>query len=158
MQLAVWLLFICFGSVISFIDWKNFRIPNRLLVGLLIGIVTVLVIADLAGATTSWMEIFAVSTSWLVGMGIISSFSRGGFGMGDAKYIAVIAVGATASHVPTSLIVWLAAVLASIVFGCTRLVRSRPNNEGIGKCVSHVPFGPYLTLSTLACFAFALNG
>ena len=158
MQLAIWLLFICFGSAISYIDWHTFRIPNRLLLGLLIGILSVLAIADLAGLGTSWMRIFTVSMAWLVGMSTMSAFSRGGFGMGDAKYIAVIAVGTTASDVSTLLIVWLAAVSASIVFVSTRLLGFQYHNEGNGNRVSHVPFGPYLTISTLTCFAFALNG
>ena len=151
MQLPILIAYILFGLVISRIDHRTHRIPNRLILGLIVTVYALILVGVSRNTDVDWIEFIVIPFLWFVTMAGISAVSRGGFGMGDAKYIAVISIGASVFQVPTVLIVWIAALIALAHVALMRIFSPREKR-------THIPFGPYLTIGALVCFTFALNG
>ena len=151
MQLPVLIAYILFGMVISRIDHQSHRIPNRLILGLLVTVYASILVGANRITELDWVDLIALPCVWFMAMACVSALSRGGFGMGDAKYIAVISIGACLFKTSTVLIVWIAA-LTAVAHAALMRIFSRLEKR------THIPFGPYLTIGALACFTFALSG
>lgn len=125
--------------VITMIDYEHKIIPDRItLPGIVFGLAAG---SYLIGPINSGL-------GFLVGGGLfylIAIVSRGGMGGGDIKYIA--AVGALLGWQQVLLVIFLGAILGSII-GLALMVAKKKGRK------SQIPFGPFLVLGTLIAIFF----
>lgn len=127
------------GSVISLVDAKSFRIPDLLVI--LLGCVTLLFTIP-----EGW-EALCLRTLAALGGGLVLFFLyvRGGLGLGDVKYGAVLsyAVGLYGT--------WIMLAIASLTGVLWYLVR--------GLSPSHrIPFAPFLTVGAASGLLWKITG
>lgn len=132
-----YIILIAFCLFISKEDIKTHCIRNRVILAAIgIGIPLVLVSMDMD-----------VVLSCLTGVGIgfllsffVAWFSKGGFGMGDAKLIAVIGLYLGISSMGNA-VFW--GLLMVIAFGVLRRIRKKAAKQ------AEYPFAPFLTVGIL---------
>jgi prepilin signal peptidase PulO-like enzyme (type II secretory pathway) len=140
-ELAVeYSLFLLIAAPILVFDIRQYRIPDFLSLGGLL----VLSVLQLAFAQATLGEI---AVECCVGYGsfwLIHRLARGGMGLGDAKFSALIAV---AVGVLPWLVALLAASLAGLAFAGFRIfVLGRDRR-------ARIPFAPFLTLGAMVSVA-----
>ncbi len=135
-------LFLLIAAPASLFDVRKYRIPDYLTLG---GILLLAGLRVGLGLSTVWM----VALQGCVGYGafwLIHRVSRGGMGLGDAKFSALIAVA-------VGLLQWLVAVLAAtvagLVFAAVMILVFRRDRH------MRIPFAPFLTLGAIAAVAVA---
>ena len=144
LQILPLLTFIGFGYVLSRIDIREHRLPNRLVLQATVSVAVCEVIASSAAHPSSDLRTVSVTTgkTFLVYV-LLYLLSRGQFGLGDVKYS--IVVGLIAGwYFPDQ---WLLAI--ALAFGAAALVSiglliGRRMNRN-----SRIPFGPYMTAATI---------
>lgn len=140
-RIGCWLLFPLL-TLISAEDFAAHRIANKLLLALLaIGI-----LAALMGGSEQWLTKLAAPLIYGAIFVIVSLISRGSFGMGDAKLIAVLAVYYGMIGMFTLLFV---ASLAACICGVFALIQTRDLH-------SQIPFAPALEIGALAALIWAI--
>jgi leader peptidase (prepilin peptidase) / N-methyltransferase len=125
--------------VITVIDYEHKIIPDRItLPGIIFGL----------GAGSYLVGPINAGLGFLLGGGLfylIAILSRGGMGGGDIKYIA--AVGALLGWQQVLLVIFLGAILGSII-GLALMIAQKKGRK------SQIPFGPFLVLGTLIAIFF----
>lgn len=140
-RIGCWLLFPLL-TLISTEDFAAHRISNKLLLALL----AIGVLAALAGGSEQWLTKLAAPLIYGAIFVIVSLVSRGSFGMGDAKLIAVLAVYYGMIGMFTLLFV---ASLAACLCGVLVLIRTRDLH-------SRIPFAPALEIGALVALIWAI--
>lgn len=128
--------------LLSFVDYKNRIIPNRVLL-VMMGVRTVLLAAECISFPQVWTEILISSFCGLFGGGflfLIAGFiARKGLGMGDVKMIAVTGFYLGFQVLMSDLILSL---LFTVLGGLFNLVIRKKSMK------SELPFAPFLALGT----------
>lgn len=148
---AAWVVLIVHLCVLSFIDYREHRLPNRWVAS-----------AGICGITMLTAAAYLGHDFEMLGRGVLAGFAAsavllmanafGGLGMGDVKLAAVLGLYlGWFSWTATFAGVWLAFALAAI----TVLVRAVRNHREWRKAVA---FGPYLSAGTMAVGAFIAIG
>jgi leader peptidase (prepilin peptidase)/N-methyltransferase len=123
------------GAVVSWHDWRTLRIPNALLAG------AALLIAVAVAVTGRWMG--AAAGAGVAGglLALARMIGRGGLGLGDVKYGAVIgaALGPVAGFVAVGCAAVAGVLLATALWAVGRGGRGVP-----------FPFGPCLAAGSVA--------
>ncbi|MCT4611825.1 MAG: A24 family peptidase [Clostridia bacterium] len=147
-EFIMYSIFLTASLFISYIDKEIKLIPNELVIITLI--CGVLLSISRAIANNSFMPIMYMVINLLIGFMIIFLLiviSRGGMGLGDAKYLAVIAV--LLGYEKAILVLFISSFAGT--FYAIYLLATKK-----GKLKSEIPFGPFLTMGTY-CMIFFEN-
>lgn len=137
--------------VLSWIDYREHRLPNRWVASAAICGITMLTAAAYLGGEFEalWRGVLAAFASSAV---LLMANAFGGLGMGDVKLAAVLGFYLGWISWPAAFTgLWLAFAFAAAAV-LVRVVRNR------GAWRRAVPFGPYLSAGTLTVGAFIAIG
>jgi len=125
--------------IITVIDYEHKIIPDRITFpGIVLGL----------GAGSYLIGPFNSGMGFLLGGGLfylLAVLSRGGMGGGDIKFIA--AAGALLGWQKVLLVIFLGAILGSVIGLALMVVQKRDRK-------SQIPFGPFLAIGTLTAIFF----
>ncbi len=137
-------------AVIAWIDRRSKRIPNEILLALLLLRVIVLAGEWLTHPSYGLALLISALAGGLIGGGlfIICYFlSRGGVGMGDVKLFAVMGVYLGLSVIMTTVFL---TVLVSAVYSVVQLIRKKT------KLKDEVPFAPFAWIGLILTMAIGM--
>lgn len=141
LSLAAIAIFLVPGLFIVLVDLRHFRIPNPLLVVQAVGIA----VLRLGSGEEAGLFIATATVPCLV-LVVFAAGLGGRIGMGDIKFLAVIAL-----FIPVSewfLGLTLSGICGLLVFLALRLVGTVRQCDGSGP-VTRIPFGPVIFVSYL---------
>lgn len=143
--MSLFVAFVIFGLLLSWIDIREHRLPNKL-VGLLI---IILILVTVTSEHSDQISIaLQVTGLYLITFVFLYLLSRGALGLGDVKFAIpcgfVIGILAPQNWLIS---VWLMFVMAGL-FGLSRVLINR---NAYSKAI---PFGPFMTTSV---FIFGFN-
>ena len=143
--MTIFLAFSCFGLILSWIDIREHKLPNRLVLFLTLVLVCLATFSISADAIIRAVQ---VSGLFLLIFVLIYAIGRGSLGFGDVKY--AIPCGFVIGVIdPRNWLfcVWLMFVLAGLFgLGQSMFLHQKLSRE--------IPFGPFMTLSV---FILAFN-
>ncbi len=129
--------------LLALLDWKKRIVPNRVLL-VLLGIRTILMIADSICFPSAVLEIVISSAAGMAGGGLMfflaAMLSRGGIGMGDVKLIAVMGYYLGFQVLMSDLILTL---VLTVVAGVFALAFRRVSLH------TELPFAPFAAVGTI---------
>ena len=129
------LVLMFFLIALSWIDYKTYRLPNKLtfplmLIGLLNGYITNKAIDSLIGLTLGYLIFFSLETFYKV------IKNKDAIGRGDAKLLAVGGAWCGWVGLPYIILIASSSGLIAVLFFKKYLLKSNV----------HIPFGPFLAL------------
>lgn len=148
---VAWISLAVHASVLTWIDARTHRLPNRwVAAAALVGVATMFAAGWIAGDLGPLLRGAAVGVAAMVVFLFIHLL--GGMGMGDVKYAGVLGFYLGTLGIDTAWWgLWLGFGLAALSVLIRRIMRRA---RGSGR----IPFGPYMTVgAALACAAFALS-
>lgn len=141
-QVALWLWFGSWAVGLAVVDFREHRLPNRMVGVVFVGCVGITVVGAL-GAAELGVLVRAATASAAAVIAFAIAHLVGGLGMGDVKYAAV--TGWVLGTVGWSA-VWWGHVLGFVVAGAVVVI-------GVGMRALHrrsaVPFGPFMGAGAL---------
>ena len=143
--MMLFVTFVVFALILSWIDVREHRLPNYL-IGLLI--IALLLVTASSEHSDQMAIALQVTGLYLIAFSVLYLLSRGALGLGDVKFAIpcgfVIGVLAPQNWL---ICVWLMFVMAGL-FGLSRVLIDR---NAYSKAI---PFGPFMTTSV---FIFGFN-
>ncbi|AFM43562.1 Flp pilus assembly protein, protease CpaA (plasmid) [Desulfosporosinus acidiphilus SJ4] len=134
-------LFVIITSLLAVVDYFTMRLPDKLTIPLLgIGMINSLLYGKLVFINNLGSALFVGSFFWLIAM-----VYPHGLGQGDTKFITAL----TSFLGPSILLVIFSACMLSLFVGVYRWVRRKEDSLPIDR---QFPFGPYLSLCSLAVY------
>ncbi|MFZ3102850.1 MAG: A24 family peptidase, partial [Desulfitobacteriaceae bacterium] len=131
------LIFIAFLIALSFIDLDTMRLPDVLVLPLLI---MGLLGASFLPGTPNWLESLLTAVGTGGGFWLITKIYPQGMGLGDVKFVA--ALGAFLGFPNIILAIFIASLLGSVVGLSMLLLR-------LSQFKQQIPFGPFLASGAL---------
>ena len=147
--LASFLWMVAVTVVLSFVDLRSYRLPNRVLVpGTVVGLFLLSGGALLDGRIGDVPEALASGLGYSVALLIPALLTRGAIGMGDVKLAFLLGLFAGYDGWETALAAMVAAFLLAGAVGVALLVLRRITRH------DHLPFGPFMVAGAWLAIAF----
>ena len=151
--LAAYLWMVAVTVVLSFVDLRSYRLPNRVLVpGTVVGLLLVAGGALPAGRIGDVPEALVTGVGYSVALLIPALLTRGAIGMGDVKLAFLLGLFGGYHGWETAVAALVGAFLLAGAVGVVLLALRRITRH------DHLPFGPFMVAGAWFAIARALAG